>query len=96
MARQTGCEAVCPSPDVAMNYFLHIIVSFLEISFWNPLRGVNERVRTFVYFLTCTAGVVYKSTETKRSALGRIPDTSVFSAASLAVPPFTSWVRGLT
>lgn len=87
--RERLVMSLSPSPAVARNCFLHIIVSFLEIIFWKPLRGVNERVRTFVYFLMCAAKVFSKSMETKYGAPSHVCDTTIFSVASLAMLPFT-------
>lgn len=67
--RWWGCREVdwlqgcCSSPDVAMNCFMHVIVSFLGIIFWNPIIGVDERIWTFVYLLMCTSKRFSKSTE---------------------------------
>lgn len=73
---------------------------FLGSCFWNVLRGVDERVWTFVYLLMYTAKMFSKSTETKYSAPGHTCGATSFSAASLAVPPFTLQVsmqpRGAT
>lgn len=82
-----GC---CSNPDVAMNCSLHVIVSFLGIIFLESTQRSGERVWTLLYLLMCMAKIFSKSIDSNDGTPSPLGEPTSFSAATWAVPPFTS------